>query len=163
MISSVSEIYPAAVISLFSTRDSYCVAWWFWLPCHISNQSWTLASLCNFLSSTSFFNSNSFSVSMLSNAAQSPANIPLLARATCLTTTFSHSISPEVLECLQPKTSCPREELASTLTPCGIIQNMSRATLEGSEYFASISSCWRYQSVISGNKNALLISMGSEW
>ena len=46
---------------------SFCVARKFWLPCHISKKSWTLAILCNFLSSASFFNSKSFSVSVRFN------------------------------------------------------------------------------------------------
>jgi len=51
-VSSVSEIYPTAVILLFWAQHSFWVARKFWLPCQISNQSWTLAILFNFLSST---------------------------------------------------------------------------------------------------------------
>jgi len=50
-ISSISEKYSMAVISMFGVRDSFCVAHTFWLPCHISKTLWTLASLCNFHSS----------------------------------------------------------------------------------------------------------------
>jgi len=67
MISSVSEIYPTAVICSFWVRDSVCVASRFWLPWHISKKSWTLAILCNFIASTSFFNSKSKSVSVVSD------------------------------------------------------------------------------------------------
>ena len=63
MISSVSEMYPMAVIWLFWARDSFCIARWFWLPRHITKSSCTLAILCNFLSSACCFNSKSFSVS----------------------------------------------------------------------------------------------------
>jgi len=38
MISSMSEMYPTAVICLFCARDSFCVAHKFWLPCHIAKQ-----------------------------------------------------------------------------------------------------------------------------
>ena len=119
-ISSVSEMYHTAIISLFWGRDSFCVARRFWLPCHISKQSWTLAILCNFLSSASCFISESISVCVVSNAGSSPANNPLLAWENCLTTPFSRRVSPVGLDCLQPITSRPREELASTLTPCGM-------------------------------------------
>jgi len=162
-ISSVSEIYPMAVICLFWARDSFWVARRFWLPCHISKKSWTLAILCNFLSSASFFISESFSVFMVSNSGSVPAKIPVLARANCLTTTFSRSVSRVVFDCLHPLTSRPKEKLASTPTPCGMIENMSRATLESSAYFDYVSSCWRHQSVVSGIQNVLLISIGSKW
>jgi len=124
MISSVSEMYPMAVICLIWVWDFFCVAHRFWLPYHISKESWTLAILYNFLSSVYFFNYNSFSVSGISNAAQSPANIALLAWANYLTMTFCQSTSPVVLDRLQPITSCWRENLASSPTPCGIIDNM---------------------------------------
>ena len=163
MISSVSEMYPTAVIYLFWACDFFVVAHRFWLPCHISKMLWTMAILCNFLSSASFFNAKSFSVCAMSNAVQSPANTPLLARSNCLTTTFSQRVSPVVLDSLEPILSCPREKLACTPTLCGIIDNMSQATLKGSGHFECISSCWRHQSVISSNQNVLLISQGSEW
>jgi len=47
-ISSVSEMYPTAVICLFWTRDSFWVAHRFWLPCHISKKSWTFISKKHF-------------------------------------------------------------------------------------------------------------------
>jgi len=52
MIFSVSEIYPMAVICFVWAKDSFGVAGRYWLPCHISKKMWTLAILCNFLSST---------------------------------------------------------------------------------------------------------------
>jgi len=162
-ISSVSKMYPTVVICLFWARDYFCVARRFWLPCHISKKSWTLAILCNFLSSASFFISESLSVLMVSNSGSVPAKIPLLARANCLTTTFSRRVSPVVFDWLQPITSRPMEKLASTPTPCGMIENMSRATLERSAYFQCVSCCCRHQSVMSGIQNVLLISIGSEW
>jgi len=40
-------MYPTVDICLFWPWDSFCVAHWFWLPCHVYNKSWTLAILCN--------------------------------------------------------------------------------------------------------------------
>jgi hypothetical protein len=57
-----------------------------------------------------------------------------------------------VLDCLQPITSRAREKLASTRTPCGMMENMSQGTLERSAYSEYGSSCWRQRSVISGNQ-----------
>ena len=163
MISSASEMYPMAVNCLIWAQNSFCVARRFWQPCHISKRSCTLAILCNFHSSASFFNLKSVSISVLSNAVQLPANILQLAPANCLTMTFSWSVLPVVLDCLLPTTSRPREKLASTMTECGLMETMSRATLKRSEYFECVSSCSCHQSVISGNQNVLLTSMGSEW
>jgi len=150
-ISSVTEMYPTAVICLIWARDSFCVAHRFWLPCHISKMSWTLAIQCNFLSSASFIISESFSVFVVSNSGSVPAKIPLLAEANCLTTTFPPRVSPVVFDCLQPITSRPREKLASTLTPCGMREDMSQATLERSAYFERVSSCWHHQLAMSGS------------
>jgi len=149
MISSVSEMYPTAVICLFWARDFFCVARRFWLPCHISNKSWTLAILCNFFSSTYFIISVLFSVFFISNSGQVPAKIPLLARGNCLTNMFSWMVMPVVFNCLQLTTSRPKEKLTSTMSPCCMIQNMSYATLERSAYFEFVSSCCRHQSVMS--------------
>jgi len=99
-ISSVSEMYPTAVICLFWARDSFCVARRFWLPCHISKKSWTLAILCSFLSSASFFSSKLISVFALSNSGSVPAKILVLAQMNCLSTTFSQRVSPVVVDCL---------------------------------------------------------------
>jgi len=162
-LSSISEMYSMAVISLFWAHDSFCVVRWFWLPCHISKKSWTLAILCDFLSSASLFNSKLLSVSDLCNAGSSPANILRLPRAICLSTSYSRKISPVVFDWLQPITSHPREKLASTPTPCGMIGRISRATLERSACFECVSSCWRHHSVISGDQNVLQISIMSEW
>jgi len=162
-ISSVSEMYPMVVICLFWAWDSLCVAQRFWLPCHISKRSWTLAILCNFLSSASLFSSMSFSALVVSNPGSSPADIPVLAPGYCLTTTPGRRVSPAVIDCLYPITSPPGEKLASTPTPCGMRDNMSCATLQRSAYIDHFSSCWCHQSVISGNQHVLLISIGSEW
>jgi len=129
-IFSVSEMYLMAVICLFWAWDSFCVAHKFYLPCHISNKWWTLPILCNFHSSASFFISESFSVSDESNSGSGPANNPLLARANIVTTTSSHMVLHIIFDCLHLITSRTREELAPTLTPCGMIENMSCATLE---------------------------------
>jgi len=133
---------PYNIICLFRACDSFCVAHSFWLPCHISKKSWTLAIRWNFISYTSFFISESFSVFVVSDTGLSPAKIPPLAQANCLTTTSSQRVSPLVFDCLLPITSRPMEKLASTLTPSGMIQNMWCATLERSEYFECNSSWW---------------------
>jgi len=162
-ISSVSEMYLTVVICLFWVQDSIWVASRFWLTCHIYKQSWTLAIPCNFLSSASFFISESFPVFGESNSGSVPAKIPLWVRAICLTTTLSRRVLPVVVDCLQPITSRPGEKLASTPTPCGMIENIFRATLEISAYIECLSTCWRHQSVMSSNQNVLLISIRSEW
>jgi len=54
MISSIYQMNPMAVLWLFWPPDSFCVSCMFWLPCHISEKSWTLAILYNVLSSDSF-------------------------------------------------------------------------------------------------------------
>jgi hypothetical protein len=107
--------------------------------------------------------SKSFSVSAVSNVAQSPINILVLSQAQCQTMTFSLSIWRVDLDCLQPITSRPRQTLASARTLWGIIENMSHATLERSVYFQCVSSFWGHLSVISGNQNGLLISVGLGW
>jgi len=161
-ISSVSEMYPPTVICLVWARDSFCVAHRLWLPCHISKTSWTLVILCSFLSSASFFISESLSVFALFFSGSVPANILLLTLVNSLTMTFSWRVLPVVLDCLQLITSRPREKLASTPTPCGMIENMSCATLEWSAYFECVSSCWLQQSVMSGIQNVPLNFIGSE-
>jgi len=105
MIASVSKMYPMAVVCLFWTSDSFWVPHRFWLPCHISTKSWTLAILCNVLSSTSLFISESFSVFIVSNSGSAPAQIPLSARANYLTTPFSQTVSAVVFHFVQPITS----------------------------------------------------------
>jgi len=123
-ISSVSEMYPTAVIDLFWARDSFCIACWFWLPCHYSKRSWSFAILGNFHASSCLLISRSFSVFIVFGTALSPTNISLLARAKCLTNPFPQRVSPLVLDCLQSITSHPRETLAPTPTRCGKIENM---------------------------------------
>jgi len=137
-ISSVSEIYPTAVIGLFRGQDSFCIAHKFWLPCHISKKLWTLPTLRNILSSASFFISESFSEFVVTNSVLLPAKILLSARANCVTMTVSRRVSPVIFDCLQLITSCPRDKLDSTPTPCGMIENKSRATLDWSAYFEHV-------------------------
>ena len=98
-----------------------------------------------------------------SNAASFPTNILLLAWANCLIMSFSCRVPPVVCDFLQPMTSHRREKLASTPTPCGMRENMSRATLEWSAYFECVSSYCHHQSVISSIENVMLISIGWEW
>jgi len=152
-----------AVICLLWARDSFFVACRFWLPCHISKKSWTLAILCNFLSSASFFISELFSVFVVSDTGLSPAQMPFLTWANCHTTTSSWRVSPVVFDCLQPIASHPRAELACSPTAWGMIETMSCAAFETSAYSECVSSCWRHQSVMSGIHNVLLIPIGSEW
>jgi len=162
-ISSVSEMYPTAVICLFWTRDFFWVARRFWLPRHISKKSRTLAILCNVFSSTSFYISESLSEFIVSNWGSAPAKIWLWARANCLGTTFSQRVWPVDSDCLQQSTSRPREGLPSTPTRGGMIENISRVTLKRLAYFECVSNCWCHHSVISGNQNVLLTSIGSKW
>jgi len=162
-ISSVSEMYPLDVICVLWARHSFCVARRFWLPCHISKKSWTLATRCYFFCSASLFISMSLSVLVGSNPGSSPASNQLFAQTNCLTTTFSQRVSRVVFDCLQPITSRPRDKVASTPTPWGMIENISRATLARLEYYECVSSCCRHQSVISSNQDVLQISLGSEW
>jgi len=131
-ISCVSKMYPTAVICLLWARDSFSVACRFWLPCHISKKSWTLAILCNILSSATLLISDSFSVFIVSDAGSLPPNVLWLARANYLTRTVLRMVSPLLFDYLQLITCHPREKLASTLTPWGMIENMSCATLERS-------------------------------
>jgi hypothetical protein len=88
-ISTVYKMYSTTVICLFWARDSLCVAYRFWLPCHISKMLWALAILWNILSSTSFFNSESYSVFVKSTARSLWAGILLYASANCLKLTVS--------------------------------------------------------------------------
>jgi len=162
-ISSVTDMYPTAVIFVIWARDSFCVVHRFQLPCHMSKMLWTLAIVGKFVSSAFIFVAESFSVFLVSNSASTSAKIPWLAEASCLTTTVSRSLSPVGYDCLQPGTSSPREKLAYTLTPCGMMEYMSQATLERSAYFQCISSCWCQLSVMPSINNVLQISIGSEW
>jgi hypothetical protein len=64
-------------------------------------------------------------VCFVSDTGWSPANIPVVAHTNCLTTTVSQRVSSVVFDSLQPITSCPREQLAATLTPCSMIENVA--------------------------------------
>ena len=161
--SSGSELYPWAFIWLFRVLDCFCVARQFWLPCEISKKSWTLAILCYFLAATSFFISESFSVLVVSKFGSVPAKIPVFTQATSLTTTCSQRVSPVLCDSLQLITPWPREKLASIPTPCGMIETMSRTTLERSAYFECVSPGCRHQSAMSGTHNVLLIAIELEW
>jgi len=156
-------MYPMAVICLFEAWDSFCVAHRFWLPCHISTKLWTLAILCNLFFSASLLISESFSVFIVSNDGSLMAKIPLLARANSLTMTFLPGVSPMVFDGLQPITLRATDILASTLTPCGVIEKMSRATYDRLAYSECVSSCCCQQLVISGIQYVLLISTDLEW
>jgi len=162
-ISFMSELYAPDAICLFWAHGLFFVAPRLCLPCHISKKSWTLAILYNFLSSATFFIFESFSVFIVSNAGSSPANIRSLARANCLATTFSRRVLPVQFDCPQPITSRPRVKLASTLTWCGRIGNLLRATFHGSADCECKSSWRRHRPVMPGIENVLLISIGSEW
>jgi len=87
-ISSVSKMYPTAVIDWFSAQDCFWLARWLWLPCHISITSWNLAILCNVHFSASLFISGWFPVFTVSNGGSSITTIPELARANNVTMTF---------------------------------------------------------------------------
>jgi len=163
MISSVSEMYPTPVICIFWVWVSICVARRFWLPCDISKMLWTFAIQCNVLGSASLFMSMSFTILVVSNAGSSLASNSIVARANCFTMTSFRGVSPLVFDCLHPITSCPKETLASSVAPWGMIENMSHTTFERSVYFECLSSCWCHQSAISGNQNVLLISIQLEW
>jgi hypothetical protein len=143
--------------------DFIFVARRFWLPCHISQQSWTLADIYNFLFSTAFNISKGFCEFLVFNAAWSHTTMLIQAPTHCLTMTFSRRVSPVVFVCLHPITCRPREILASTLTPYGMIEYMSPATLEWSAYFECVFSCWCHPWVISGIQNVLLFPNGLEW
>ena len=128
--SSVSEMCPMAVICFFWAWDAFCVACRFWLPCHISKRSGTLAILCSVLSSTSSVISKSISVCVLTNDWSSPAKIRLLPRANFLTTTSSQTVSSVVFDCFQLMISRARERPASTQIPCCMIEQKTCAILE---------------------------------
>jgi len=163
MISSVSEMYATAVICLVLAGDSFSVAGRFWLPWYVSKKWWTLAILCNFLFSASHFSSMSFSAAAISNTGSSPANDLVSAGEYCHETRFLGRISPVVFDWVHSIMFCRRERLASTPTPCGIINNMLCATLERSAYVECVSAYSCNQSVISGSENVLGVSMGSKW
>jgi len=156
-------MYRMVVMCMLSARASFCVACRFWLPCHISKKLWTLAILCHFICSASRFIFMSLPVFIIANAGSSPANHQVLAWGNCRTTTFLRCVSPVVLDYLQPIKSRPREKLASTLTPCGMIEIMLHATFGRLVYVECVCSCWCHQSMLCGIQNVLLISIRLEW
>jgi len=163
MIFSLSEMYPTAVLCMFSVHDSFCVVCRFWLLCYIIKKSWTLAAVWNCLFSASIFISMSFSDFIITNTWSSLAKILVLAWHNNLQTSFSQRVSPVVFDCLPLWTSHPREVLASTPTSCGVIVNMLRASLERSVYSECVSSWWHHQSVTSKIRNVRCKSIGLEW
>jgi len=156
-------MYLIAVLSSCWAQDSFCAACSFWVPCYISTNSWTMAIDCYFLWSASFFISEPFPVYVVSDSGLLVPKIALLHRANCLTTTFSQRVAAVVFDCLNLIWSRRREKLVSTPTPCRIIENMSRDSMERSAYIEWVSSCWPHQSVLSGIQSGLLNSIGSEW
>jgi len=76
---------------------------------------------------------------------------------------FLCRISAVVIDYLKPITSRQREKLVWTTTPCSMLENISRTTLERSMCFESVYSCSRHQSVMSGIQNVLQISIWLEW
>jgi len=162
MIADVSEIYRTAVISVFSVQDSISVPWRFCPSCDISQKLCTFAILHNLLYFVSIFRSESFSVFIIYDAWLSSEIFALLAPGNWLTTSFLCRLSPAVFDCSLPIPSCHSEKLASSPTPCGLIDNMLHGTLERSEYSQCISSHWRHQSVMSGIRYVLLITIGLE-
>jgi len=163
MISSVSEMYPMAVLWMVWGQHSLGVVRRFWLPCHSSKQLWTLAILYNIICSASLFISKSSLVFVKSTPGSSHTNNPLFAWVNCPTMTFSQRVSPVVSDCFQPITSHPRQKLVSTLRPYGMIENMLRDTLERSANFGWVSFCQSHQSATSGIRSVMLISMVLEW
>jgi hypothetical protein len=88
-VSSVFEMYSATVMCLLWEQDFFWVTCGLWLPCHLSEQLWTLAIRCNYTFSASHIISQSYSAFIVFYAVPSLANIPLLAWTNCLITTFS--------------------------------------------------------------------------
>jgi len=105
MISSVSGMYPMAVVDSLHAQDSFCVVQRFWQPCHISKIYCLLESRSSFFSSVPCFDSESFSLPVVPNCVQWPANMLVLAQVNILTMNFSGCVLSVVLDCPQPLTS----------------------------------------------------------
>jgi len=155
-------MYAPADNGLIWVQDYCCVDCWFWLACHMSKTSWTLANLCNLLSSSSHIIATSFRGFVRSTARSSPAEIRWLALGNCLTTSFLQKVLPVVFDCLQLIMPRPMEKLASTPTLCSMIENISCTTLERSVYCECVSTCCGHKSGISSIQNVLLLYIGSE-
>ena len=93
MISSVSEMYALGVICMFWVQDSFLVACRFWLPCHTSKWHRPLPFCAFIFPQPGCSIPSRYQFQVVSNAAQLVVNVPWLAQAHCITTTFS-------LECL---------------------------------------------------------------
>jgi len=161
-ISSVSEIYPKAVIWSLWVRDSFCVACRFWLPCHTSKKLWTMAILCNIHSSASLCNSRWFAVLVIATAGSPLINILIWAFWRPLTMIFSRTVLAGVFHCHQQLKSCSKEIVDSTPTPCGMAEDIWHPTSERSVFFKCVSSGPCHQLVRCGIQNVLQISQGSE-
>jgi len=111
----------------------------------------------------SLFICNSMSLSFECNPELSPVTILVLAWAISPSSTVAQNVSVVVLDSLQWIISCPRNMLASTLTLCGMIENVSHTTLQRSAYNACILSYCVHWLVTFGNNNVQLILIGSGW
>ena len=140
-ISPVCEMYFIAAMCLFWAKQSFCMAYRFRLRRNISEKSWTLAILYRWLAADSLFISMLFLVYILFNAGLLAADILLLIGANCCSTTVSQWGLHVVFDFLQPISSHAREKLASTLTPCCLIENLPPVTLERSNNFDYVSTC----------------------
>ena len=121
-ISFVSEMYPTAVICMFWAGDYFWLSCKFWLPCHIYQKSWTLAILCNCHSSVCFIIAEWRCVFLILDAGSSPARIPSVAWAHSIGMTVLWMVLPVGFQCLHPRTSRAWEKLASSPTPCGMME-----------------------------------------
>jgi len=106
MISSTFEMYFNTVISLVPVQDSFSEICRFRPLGHISKTSWMLACLCGFLCFTASFISKFVSVCVVSDCELLHVKILVLAGVNRITMAFSWSVSPVVLDCLQPMTDC---------------------------------------------------------
>ena len=105
--------------------------------------------------SASLFIYKLFLVSLVSNAGLLHTNILLLAHANCLTRIFLQRVLPVVINCLQLIMPPPREDLASTLKPCGALENILCTTLERLAKLECMSFHLCHQSVIFSRQNVL--------
>jgi hypothetical protein len=100
----------------------------------------TLDFLCDLLYTACFIISESFSEFIVSSSELAPANIPFSARANSLTVIPPRKVLIVAFDYLLLTPSQPWEKLASTPTPCGVLEDMWRATLERSADFEYVSS-----------------------
>lgn len=153
---------PTAVFSLNWALDSLPVGHEFRLHYHINWNSWTLAFCANCLFHL-FHHSEVFSTSVVSIVGLMPTNIKWVAPTNWGPTTCLRKLLLVVFDCLLPITSRPSENLAYTLTPCGMIENISHPTVKRLCCLESVCSCWRPQSVRPNMQNVMLNPIGLEW